>query len=170
MGCVPVPDSAFVDLRRVTLVLLLATSAGACASSGAPRAVVVPPGSVVRGATIAAEARTYAGAAYRAGGDNPAGFDCSGFVQYLYRHAGIVLPRTAESQFDVGRSLRPRDVEAGDLVFFRTEGRRISHVGIATGHGTFIHAPNARSRVRVDRLDAAYWSDRYAGARRIVLP
>ncbi|MCC6165370.1 MAG: C40 family peptidase [Acidobacteria bacterium] len=159
-----------MDLRRLALVLLLATSAGACASSGAPRALVMPPGSAARGATIAAEARTYTGVAYRAGGGDPTGFDCSGFVQYLYRQAGIALPRTAESQFDAGRSLRSRDLEAGDLVFFRTEGRRISHVGIATGHGTFIHAPNARSRVRVDRLDAAYWSDRYAGARRIVRP
>ena len=103
---------------------------------------------------------TYAGTAYRAGGATPGGFDCSGFVQYLYGQAGVALPRTAESQFEVGRDLRPRDIAAGDLVFFRTDGRRVSHVGIATGDGGFIHAPNARSQVRVDRLDAAYWADR----------
>lgn len=113
-------------------------------------------------------ARAYAGTAYRAGGAAPGGFDCSGFVQYLYGEAGVALPRTAESQFDVGRQLRPRDIAAGDLVFFRTDGRRVSHVGIATGDGGFIHAPNARSQVRVDRLDAPYWSDRFAGARRVV--
>ncbi len=112
----------------------------------------------------------YTGTAYRSGGASPAGFDCSGFVQYLYSQAGVALPRTAEAQFDAGRSLRPRDIAAGDLVFFRTDGHRVSHVGIATGDGGFIHAPNARSRVRVDRLDATYWADHFAGARRIVAP
>ena len=62
----------------------------------------------------------------------------------------------------------PREIAAGDLVFFRTDGHRVSHVGIATGDGGFIHAPNARSQVRVDRLDAPYWADRFAGARRLV--
>lgn len=154
---------------RTALVLLLAFGAGACASGGSTRRVATRPGTV-NGAAIVAQARTYMGTAYRAGGTAPGGFDCSGFVLYLYGLAGVSLPRTAESQFDVGESLRPREITAGDLVFFRTEGRRVSHVGIATGDGGFIHAPNARSRVRVDRLETAYWADRYAGARRIVAP
>ena len=108
-----------------------------------------------------AQARTYTGHRLSTGqGAAPDGFDCSGFVQFLYGQAGVALPRTAESQFSVGRELRARDITAGDLVFFRTEGHRVSHVGIATGDGGFIHAPNARSQVRVDRLDAPYWSDR----------
>lgn len=126
------------------------------------------PGSAASGTAILTEARAHTGMAYRAGGATPAGFDCSGFVQFLYRRAGVALPRTAEAQFDGGRKVRDRDITAGDLVFFRTDGRRVSHVGIATGDGGFIHAPNARSRVRIDRLDSAYWSDRYAGARRII--
>ncbi len=154
---------------RHALVLLLALGAGACASGGS-RPVAVQPGAAPRGTAIVSQARMHAGIAYRPGGSSPAGFDCSGFVQYLYSQAGVALPRTAEAQFAAGRSLRPRDIAAGDLVFFRTDAQRVSHVGIATGDGSFIHAPNARSRVRVDRLDAAYWADHFAGARRVVEP
>jgi cell wall-associated NlpC family hydrolase len=159
-----------MSLMRPALVVLLALGAAACASGGNPRPVVIPPGLDVRGTAIAAQARTYTGAAYRAGGATPSGFDCSGFVQYLFSQAGVALPRTAETQFGVGYALRTRDIAAGDLVFFRTDGHRVSHVGIATGDGRFIHAPNTRSRVRVDRLDAEYWDKRYAGARRVVAP
>jgi cell wall-associated NlpC family hydrolase len=149
------------------LVLILTLATGACASGGSVgRATTYPVQG--GGPAIVARARAYAGTAYRAGGASPGGFDCSGFVQFLYGRSGVPLPRTAEAQFEVGRDVRPREIAAGDLVFFRTAGRRVSHVGIATGDGGFIHAPNARSRVRVDRLDAAYWSDRYAGARRIL--
>ena len=130
---------------------------------GATRPVAVQPGGA-HGAAIASQARCTRGTAYRSGGSSPGGFDCSGFVQYLYGQAGIALPRTAEAQFSIGQSLRARDLAAGDLVFFRTDGRRVSHVGIATGDGGFIHAPNSRSHVRVDRLDAAYWAERFAGA------
>jgi len=148
-------------------VLLLALATGACASGGNfGRTATYPiPGG---GDAIVARARSFTGTAYRAGGAAPGGFDCSGFVQFLYGQSGVALPRTAESQFEIGRDLRAREIEAGDLVFFRTDGRRVSHVGIATGDGGFIHAPNARSQVRVDRLDAPYWADRYAGARRLV--
>jgi cell wall-associated NlpC family hydrolase len=148
------------------LVLALALAAGGCASrAGGSRPGTYPVAG--GGAGIVSQARTYTGTAYRAGGASPGGFDCSGFVQFLYGQAGVALPRTVESQFRVGRELRPRDITAGDLVFFRTDGHRVSHVGIATGDGGFIHAPNARSQVRVDQLEADYWSDRYAGARRI---
>jgi cell wall-associated NlpC family hydrolase len=159
-----------MSVVRPALVLLLAIGAGACASGGRSRPAVLMPGHPARGASIAAQARGYTGVAYRSGGSTPSGFDCSGFVQYLFGQVGIALPRTAESQFGVGGELRPRDIEPGDLVFFRTDGHRVSHVGIATGDGAFIHAPNARSRVRIDRLDAEYWDRRFAGARRIVAP
>lgn len=156
-----------MGLAGRVLVVLLAVAASACASGGGRRPVMTHPGRVVSGPAILADARAYTGTAYRPGGASPSGFDCSGFVQFLYREAGVALPRTAEAQYEVGRTVRDREIAAGDLVFFRTDGRRISHVGIATGDGGFIHAPNTRSRVRIDRLDAAYWSDRYAGARRV---
>ncbi len=151
-----------------SLVVLAALAATGCGAGRGRGAVVSVPGARGGGADVVAQARAYTGTAYRAGGATPAGFDCSGFVQYLYAQIGVALPRTAAAQFDVGASIAPRAIAPGDLVFFRTEGRRVSHVGVATGDGYFIHAPNARSRVRVDRLDAAYWDDRYAGARRVV--
>jgi cell wall-associated NlpC family hydrolase len=157
-------------LPRPVFVLLLTLGAAACASGGRSRPVVVLPGGAASGTAIVSQARRHTGTAYQPGGAAPGGFDCSGFVQYLYGQAGVALPRTAEAQFDAGHALRVRDIVAGDLVFFRTDGRRVSHVGIATGDGAFIHAPNTRSRVRVDRLDAAYWADRFAGARRVVEP
>ena len=144
-------------------VLLSAVAATGCATSrlNAPTA---PPGTA---RAVVERARSFAGTAYRAGGASPDGFDCSGFVQYLYRQAGVSLPRTASEQFDVGLEVETRRLAPGDLVFYRTEGRRVTHVGVVVGDGTFIHAPNTRSRVRIDRLDGRYWQERYAGARRI---
>jgi cell wall-associated NlpC family hydrolase len=162
------PDSRHVAARGRLCVVLLSFAAVGCASGGGSRPVAVWPGHQASGAAILADARAHTGTAYRAGGVSPDGFDCSGFVQFVYGHAGLALPRTAADQFDSGRKVRDREISAGDLVFFRTDGHRVSHVGIATGDGSFIHAPNARSRVRLDRLDAAYWADRYAGARRFV--
>lgn len=116
---------------------------------------------------VVSDAQAFTGAAYRPGGADPAGFDCSGFVQFLYGRQGLSLPRTAAAQFTVGDRVPPPRIAPGDLVFFRTSGRRVSHVGVALGDGTFLHAPNVGSRVRVDRLEAPYWSRRFVGARRV---
>lgn len=150
-------------LARLLLCLVLTASTG-CASAR----IVTYPGGANAGRVVVDRARSFSGTAYRAGGSTPEGFDCSGFVQYLYGQLGIALPRTASEQFEVGRKIDVDRLAPGDLVFFRTEGRRVTHVGVAVGDGTFIHAPNARSRVRTDRLDARYWDTRYAGARRLV--
>jgi cell wall-associated NlpC family hydrolase len=158
-------------LRAVTVWsgLLLASLLLGAVGCGSGRLVpVTRPGIHEPPAAIAARARTLTGTTYRNGGSTPAGFDCSGFVQYLYTYAGLALPRTAEAQFDVGEHIGERSITAGDLVFFRIDGHRVSHVGIALGDGAFVHAPNARSTVRLDRLDSRYWSERFAGARRLV--
>lgn len=105
------------------------------------------------------------GIPYRLGGSDLSGFDCSGFVQYVLARHAVPMPRTVAEQFRVGD--RPRDVEPGDLVFFQTIGSKASHVGIAVDEFSFVHAPNSRGVVRIDRLDAPYWSDRFLGARRV---
>lgn len=148
---------------RLTLLALLSVTTG-CASAR----IITYPGASEAGRVVVDQARGYAGTAYRSGGATPEGFDCSGFVQYLYGRLGISLPRTASDQFEIGREVNVERLAPGDLVFFRTEGHRVSHVGIAVGDGTFIHAPNQRSAVRTDRLDARYWEKRFAGARRLV--
>ncbi len=107
-------------------------------------------------------------APYRYGGQTPAGFDCSGFVGYVFgESAGVALPRRSEDIGRLGDSVKKSDLMAGDLVFFNTLGRRLSHVGIYVGEGYFVHAPTRGGRVRVERLLDPYWVARYNGARRL---
>ncbi|HMM56346.1 MAG TPA: C40 family peptidase [Rudaea sp.] len=107
---------------------------------------------------------------YRRGGRSPhSGFDCSGFVHYVFAQVlGVELPENSAAQYADADSTKIArdDLQAGDLVFFRTRGKRISHVGIYLGAGRFIHSPTTGERVRVDRLSERYWERRYAGARR----
>ena len=107
----------------------------------------------------------------RGGHDPSTGFDCSGFVRYVFAHAiGFNLPTNSASQFLSGLKVRRDDMRPGDLVFFRTAGRhgggRISHVGIYVADGRFIHSPSRGKTVRVDSLDESYWAKRFAGAKR----
>lgn len=114
------------------------------------------------------------GTRYRAGGTTPeAGFDCSGFVSWVYRSAGMAVPRTVSDQFEVGAHLDAamvEDLRPGDLVFFDTErGSQPDHVAVALGDGRFVHAPNRRGVVRVEPLSDDYWSRRFVGARRLLV-
>jgi cell wall-associated NlpC family hydrolase len=107
----------------------------------------------------------------RGGHDPSTGFDCSGFVRYVFAHAvGLELPTNSASQFVAGLAVKRADMRPGDLVFFRTAGRggrgRISHVGIYIDNGQFIHSPSRGKTVRVDNLQEAYWAKRFAGAKR----
>jgi cell wall-associated NlpC family hydrolase len=107
------------------------------------------------------------GVRYRNGGSDPRGFDCSGFTQYVFAQHGVALPRNVRDQFDRGKPVRPEDVREGDLLFFETDGSGASHVGIAVGGDSFVHAPSTSGVVRVERVGTRYWSDRFIGARRV---
>ena len=108
------------------------------------------------------------GVRYRNGGSDPRGFDCSGFTQYVFAQHGVTLPRSVRDQFDQGRPVRPEDVRGGDLLFFQTEGSGASHVAIAVGGDSFVHAPSTSGVVRVEHVGTRYWSDRFIGARRVM--
>jgi cell wall-associated NlpC family hydrolase len=105
---------------------------------------------------------------YQRGGRAPStGFDCSGFVRYVFIHSiGLDLPTNSASQFLAGLKVKRNDMKTGDLVFFRTRGRAISHVGIYIDNGQFIHSPSAGKTVRVDSLNEAYWAQHFVGAKR----
>ncbi len=107
------------------------------------------------------------GAPYRNGGSDPSGFDCSGFTQYVFAQHGIALPRDVQEQARLGKKVDPDDLAMGDLVFFTTVAAGASHVGIAIGGDQFVHAPSSTGVVRVERLSATYWSQRFVAAKRI---
>jgi cell wall-associated NlpC family hydrolase len=108
-------------------------------------------------------ARHLVGTRYVYGGSSPhTGFDCSGFVRYVYGHFGLSLPHSSYAQFGLGRRIARRALRPGDLVFFDGLG----HVGMYIGNGRFIHAPHTGTRVRVEHL-AGWYSSRFVGARRL---
>ena len=178
-------------MRRL-FVLILASAAtaclAACATTGAvPRpfptpspAPVAPPEpnpplpSAIRdssgdGYAISGMALSLQGAPYRNGGSEPSGFDCSGFVWYVFDQHGVPLPRTVTEQFQIGSHVDKGDVRAGDLVFFDTSGgTHATHVGISIGGDEFVHAPSTKGQVRVERLGSGYWSARFLEARRVL--
>ena len=114
-------------------------------------------------------ARDLIGIRYRRSGDRPqTGFDCSGFVAYVYREGlGLVLPHRSREISKEGTPVGKDELKPGDLVFFNTMRRTFSHVGIYLGDHMFIHAPRTGERVRIDNLQQHYWAKRYNGARRV---
>lgn len=112
-------------------------------------------------------ARRFIGIPYRWGGSTPGGgFDCSGLTQAVYQLNGLNLPRSSKEQFSAGLSINRSQLSPGDLVFFATSGgRTVSHVGLYTGNGRFIHAPSRGKRIRTNSLSKRYFRARYVGAR-----
>jgi len=162
--------------RIRTVVLLLAViQAAACGSRttrptfpGATPPVVVPPPGTALSSNVIETALSLRGIPYRAAGTSPSGFDCSGFVQYVFAQHGVIVPRKVAEQFRAGRDVSAAPLEPGDLVFFTTVAPGASHVGIALGGDEFVHAPSTTGIVRVERLHAPYWSTRFVGARRVL--
>ena len=107
------------------------------------------------------------GAPYRDGGADPSGFDCSGFVAYVFARQGRSVPRTVSEQYRVGDRISRAALGPGDLVFFATTARGPSHVGIAISRDEFVHAPNGAGFVRVESLTTPYWAARFVGATRV---
>lgn len=126
---------------------------------------------VDRAQELVFNAMSFMGIPYRWGGSTPeAGFDCSGFVQYVVRQAaGLVLPRSSFDQIRQGMSVARGELQAGDLVFFNTMRATASHVGIYIGENRFIHAPSRGKTVEIADFTNAYWQARYDGARRLPL-
>ena len=118
------------------------------------------------GDPVVAAAARVAGAPYRYGGYTPRGFDCSGLVYYAHRQVGISVPRTTAGQQRHARRVSLDNLRAGDVLFFRLEGKKVSHVGIYAGSGNFIHAPSTGKYVSYASLTSEFWRSRLVGAGR----
>ena len=146
------------------LIALLATGCSSVRSHPASSFHVRP----VAAKAIVKTARSQIGKPYRYGGEDPKrGFDCSGLVWWSYQQNGSSIPRSARTQFELGRRVKSTDLQAGDLVFFDTSGAAPSHVGIMVDDERFVHAPSTGEKVRLDTLKTVYWSKHFYGAKRI---
>lgn len=118
---------------------------------------------------IILHALSQTGVKYKYGGINPdSGFDCSGFVRYVFQEAAnLTLPHGASAMSQVGKKVNEKELQPGDLVFFNTMKSVYSHVGIYVGNNRFIHAPSAGSSISVSDMNDSYWSKRFTGARRV---
>ena len=118
--------------------------------------------------SVVAIAKNLIGSRVVWGGASPAqGFDCSGFVQYVFRQAGIELPRTADVQFLVGKTVPRFGLKPGDLVYFTTYAPGASHVGVYIGMDKFIHTSFSQGVVAIGDMNDDYFARRYYGAKRV---
>ncbi len=171
--------SPFIIVGMLLLTALLAGCGGyssihrphdapeATQSTDEPQTAVEPRPMDGTGAEAVKLAEEYIGTPYRSGGTTTAGVDCSGLTFSVYRKIGVRLPRTSDEQARAGNHIDRSDLRAGDLVFFGS-GSNISHVGIYSSDGEFIHASTRARSVRYDSLDNKYFRNRYIGARRVL--
>ena len=112
-------------------------------------------------------ASKYVGVRYSYGGTSTKGFDCSGYVRHVFSELGKSLPRSSSAMYGEGESVKKSDLQPGDLVFFNTSGRGVSHVGIYIGSGKFIHASTSKGVIKTSLNDKYYWGNKYVGAKRV---
>jgi peptidoglycan DL-endopeptidase LytE len=117
---------------------------------------------------VTAAAYRFVGMRYQLGGTGRGGIDCSAFTQATMRQMGYSIPRTAKAQYGSGYHVSRGNLRAGDLLFFNTMGRGVSHAGLYLGNGMFANANSYKGHVAVESLSNAYWSSHFVGARRVM--
>jgi cell wall-associated NlpC family hydrolase len=157
-------------MRLIGVVAIVALTG--CASASAKRSPettdtaqpsTARPLAVVQ-SRIVTTALQHVGAPYARGGTSPAGFDCSGFVMFVYGRNGIALPHSAEAQYRLGSAVKRAELQPGDIVFFD----KLGHSGIYIGDARFVHATKPGDVVKVSRLDEDWYRRRWVGARRVL--
>ncbi|MCJ7690668.1 MAG: C40 family peptidase, partial [Clostridiaceae bacterium] len=124
----------------------------------------------ISGDEVVAYASKFMGVPYVWGGSTPAGFDCSGLVQYVYKNFGINMPRTTMDQVNVGTSVSINNLQKGDLIYFRmnaSDPNQVSHVGIYIGNNKFMHSPKPGDVAKTSEINS-YYTDHFAKARRMI--
>jgi cell wall-associated NlpC family hydrolase len=150
------------DHFLVAIIILVALLAAGCSTS---KALFNTGNSSTD--TMLSTAVQLAGTPYCSAGDDPDCFDCSGFVSYCFAKAGITVPRTSTELYTAGTSIDVSEIRPGDLVFFNTTGKGVSHVGICLDSQTFIHSSTSSGVIKTS-LGDPYWNKRFLGARRII--
>ena len=161
--------------RRVRWLAIVVVGSTSLRMSNAPSAAENAPLTMADDTSateqVIRRALSLQGTPYVYGGKTPAGFDCSGFAGYVYRHVGITLPASSRAQFQEGTKVSLEEARRGDLVFFSIYGDRINHVGIlldtVSAKTPFVHATSSRG-VRVDYLEQDYYSQRFVGVRTVL--
>lgn len=146
------------------LVVLSVAGCAAAPSKRAPDSAGAARPLTLAQSRIVATALKYVGAPYARGGTSPAGFDCSGFVMFVYGRHGVALPHSAEAQYRVGAAVGRDRLQPGDIVFFD----RLGHSGIYIGDARFVHATKPGDVVKVSRIDESWYRRRWVGARRVL--
>lgn len=136
-------------------------------SIGLTLALTLSAGSAFADSKLNSAIKPIIGVSYKMGGTTTRGFDCSGFTSYVFKKLGLTLPRASSSQFRMGTAIPKSKLKAGDLVFFNTSGRGISHVGIYVGGGKFAHSSTSKG-VTITSLSQSYFAKRYVGAKRVM--
>jgi len=150
--------------------LMSILSRNAPSQSSRRTVAAAPSANLPVGRQIADYGVTFVGINYKWGGNSPStGFDCSGFVTYVLRQYSIRVTRSSSGQYnDNGVHIDKSDLAPGDLVFFSSNGRTVTHVGIYIGDGKFVHASNPRVGVVVSNLNSNYYTKVWWGAKRVV--
>ena len=145
-----------ISMVTIALLLVLAPFADqADASSG------------VDSKQLVSAANNVMGVKYMRGGTTSKGFDCSGFVGYVFKQVGLSVPRTSAGMYATGNSVAKKNLQSGDLVFFNTSGKGVSHVGVYIGGGKFVHSSSSKG-VSISKInDPYYWGSKYVGAKRV---
>lgn len=177
------PSASIRPLHHILLpitMMCMLLAAGGCATKSAPSpraqtynsAKVVSATKIVRpskGSNVVNTARSLIGIPYKWGGRSPqTGFDCSGFVWYVFNQYGVDLPRTSSALLSVGRPVSESSIRPGDILIYNIARKGKSlHAAIATGRGTFVHSPSSGKTVSEVSMSGQYWQGRLLGARRV---
>jgi len=165
-------NTGYISPDYVTIVPYRGTTTGYLAASAPTASVTYNATSTASGTRqqIIDYAATFLGCKYVYGGNTPSGFDCSGYVKYVFNHFGVDLTRTSANQYANSVRIKKSELQVGDLVFFSQNAgsSKVGHVGIYVGGGQFIHAAAPGKGVRYDSLSSDYYSSHYIGSGRVL--